>query len=96
MKHNLPRGNALLKRASERCGLALLELRSQRRHREVAAVRQVLMMLLTDQGFSLMQVARMLGRQDHTTVMHGARNARAKIEARVNPWFEAYQEIITP
>lgn len=59
--------------------LTVTELRGPCRERYIAWPRQEAMLAMVEAGFSLPQIGRFLNR-DHTTVMAGARAARARRE----------------
>lgn len=57
-----------------RCGVTTLDLLSDRRAREIARPRQIVMWLARQTTYhSLPVIARHLRRSDHTTVLHGIR-----------------------
>ena len=78
-----PGRRALIKIASEVAadnGLTMAELQSDSHAYAVAHPRQYAMMLMLDAGYSASEIGRFF-RRDHTTVISGARAARARGEA---------------
>lgn len=57
--------------------LTVTEMRGKSRERHIAWPRQEAMLAMVEEGFSLQQIGRFLNR-DHTTVMTGARAAKAR------------------
>lgn len=60
-------------------GLTVAELCGPGRAWDIVRPRQYAMMLMADAGHSQVAIGRFLGR-DHTTVMHGIRAARARMD----------------
>ena len=58
-------------------GLTVDRFKARDRHREVAWPRQEVMLAAHRAGYSMPQIGRFLGR-DHTTVLHGIRQAEAR------------------
>jgi chromosomal replication initiator protein len=62
-------------------GITLTELRSDDRQRKYAWPRQIAYIRLFDETkLSYPQIARLMGKKDHTTVMHGVKVGRQKIK----------------
>jgi chromosomal replication initiation ATPase DnaA len=61
-------------------GLTLAELKSRSKGQEIVRPRQYAMMLMADAGHSLPSIGRFFG-LDHTTIWHGVKVARARVEA---------------
>lgn len=81
--HVEPGRRALVKIASEVAadnGLTLAELQSDSHAYAVTRPRQYAMMLMIDAGYSTSEIGRFF-RRDHTTVISGARAARARGES---------------
>lgn len=63
-------------------GLAPIEMRSQRRGRQVARPRQIAMFLCRDfTSHSLPVIGRHFGDRDHTTVLHAIRHVKSLCES---------------
>jgi chromosomal replication initiator protein len=61
------------------CDLPLGSIRGKSRCREVAWPRQALMLALrTERRMSYPEIGRRLGKRDHTTVLHGCREAEKR------------------
>ena len=86
-----PRLAALLQLAAEVTGISVPALKGQRRARAIAWPRQFAMWLMCEcrHDVSLPMIGRVFGGRDHTTVMHGLRNARAK---QGHPAFRAWMD----
>lgn len=80
--------------ASRALGMPVERIRERTRRREVASVRQVLMMLLRDQDYPLKVIAGLVGVSDHTTVIHGSRRAEHMIHIGQEPWASVYDRIV--
>lgn len=59
--------------------MSLADLLGKDRAARLVRPRQLFMLRAAEAGFSTMRIGRFLGR-DHTTVMHGIRAARARLE----------------
>lgn len=83
---------AAMRLAEAWLGLEAGAIRSERRHKPVAAARQVIMLIGLDElGFSTTQLGRIM-RRDHSTVCVGARAARALVE--VEPWSSLHADLL--
>lgn len=64
--------NEVIKIVSDYYGIKIQLLKSEKRDRPIATPRQIVMYLLkNDLGLTLMQIAGLLEKKDHTTVIHG-------------------------
>lgn len=66
---------------AEGTGLSIKELRGSGRTRALSWPRQALMAAAENEGHSLPRIGRYLGGRDHTTVLHGVRSFRERLEA---------------
>jgi len=64
----------------EEQNIALTDLRGPSRQRWIAWPRQLFMLRAYEAGYSGPRIARFLGDRDHTTIMHGLREARYRRE----------------
>ena len=70
----------ILKTISKEFNVSVKDLKGPRRTADVAFARQVCMYFLREEfGYKLEQVARILERQDHTTVMHAVDKVKSKL-----------------
>jgi chromosomal replication initiator protein len=70
----------ILKTISKEFNISVKDLKGPRRTADVAFARQVCMYFLREEfGYKLEQVARILERQDHTTVMHAVDKVKSKL-----------------
>ena len=67
---------SIIRATADEYGVSVAEIKGPSRKQMVVEVRQEVMARLRAQGYSLTRIGQMLGR-DHTTVLHGARMARA-------------------
>ncbi len=87
-RKRIDRAGLILAVVARHYGVGLDELRSPSRVADLAYARHVSMYLLrTDLGLTLAAIAAMLGRKDHTTVIHGV--ARIANEATIYPKVKA-------
>lgn len=64
----------VIKEAASYFNLKIFQLKGKRRDKNIALPRQILMYLLRTQNeLSLMEIGRVLGNRDHTTVLHGVK-----------------------
>jgi hypothetical protein len=91
IRDRMPRLDDLLQLAAEVTGVSVQALKGQRRARATAWPRQFAMWLMCEcrRDVSLPMIGRALGGRDHTTVMHGLRNAKAK---QGHPAFRAWMD----
>ncbi len=91
LRNRQPRLDALLQLAAEVTGISVPALKGQRRARAIAWPRQFAMWLVCEcrHDVSLPMIGRAFGGRDHTTVMHGLRNARSK---QGHPAFKAWMD----
>lgn len=62
-------------------GVTMKDLCGKRRKKEIVVPRQLAMFMLRDElGMNYMDIGRLLGGRDHTTVMHGFEQVRIRIE----------------
>lgn len=87
-------GRHLVSAACKALGISEAVLRAKGRRDAVMAARQVLMMLLRDQGYQCMTIAGWVGVADHTTVIHGSRRAERMLHIGREPWASVYERII--
>lgn len=59
--------------------VTLVELRGRSSKRVISWPRQDAMRLLWKAGYSMPEIARYLGRRDHTTILHGIRASEARM-----------------
>lgn len=68
----------------ERRGVTLAEVLGDRRTKHISRVRQEVMAMAYDTGrFSYPKIGQYLGGRDHTTVLHGVRQFRARAAGRI-------------
>lgn len=92
--HRLPLGPQLVSYACRVMGMPRARLLGRQRTRDVSSIRQVLMMLMRDQGYATKQIAGWLGRADHTTVIHGSRRAEYMVDLGEQPWTSVLDRLI--
>jgi len=62
-------------------GVTMKDLCGKRRKKEIVVPRQLAMFMLRDElGMNYMDIGRLLGGRDHTTVMHGFEQIKTRIE----------------
>jgi|SRR5450631_3886877 hypothetical protein len=91
IRNRMPRLDDLLQLAAEVTGVSVQALKGQRRSRAIAWPRQFAMWLMCEcrRDVSLPMIGRALGGRDHTTVIHGLRNAKAR---QGHPAFKAWMD----
>ena len=77
----LSNSERIMREVCDAHGLTMRELRSDNRSRAFSWPRQVAYLRLYDEtNLSLPQIARLLGKKDHTTVLYGIEAMRKKIK----------------
>ncbi len=81
--------NDIMHAIASQCGLTVAEIKGNRRSATVARPRQLAMLMARESlpNLSLPQIAKRFHR-DHTTIMHGIKAARKRLE-----WDEAYYDL---
>jgi len=75
----------IIKKVCEHYKIKLSEIKSSTRVSNIALPRQICMYILNKEfGYKLEEIARLLGRKDHTTVMHARKKIQEKIENENN------------
>jgi len=75
-----PSETQMLEKVSLLSGFTVLQLIGAQRHRGVVRARWAVMVALHRRGWSTVQIGRLMGR-DHTTVMHGLKQADSGVQA---------------
>ena len=78
-------GRKLASAVATKHGITLAELVSDRRSRHLARARQEAMwMLKRHTKLSYPQIGRILGKRDHTTILHGVRRHEARLKGEID------------
>lgn len=85
-------GNRVLRRAAERNGFIVSQLTGECRKRPLVRCRWAVMRALTEKGWSSPRIGRLLGGRDHTTILHGLKEADA-LYARDNEFRRLCDEL---
>jgi len=73
---------SVLKAVSATFDIKVSELKSERRTADIALARQVCMYIMREElGYKLEEIARVLNRKDHTTVIHGIEKVTSRRQA---------------
>lgn len=81
----------LVSRAAEVTGVAPQRITGKRKHPHLVRLRWAVMLVARERNLPLEMIAAGLGREDHTTVIHGLRRAR---ELQDMPGFRSLVEDI--
>lgn len=66
---------------SEATGVSVADILGKRRFKHFVEARQAVMLAASKGGYSLTEIGHELGNRDHTTIMHGIRRAKERLEA---------------
>lgn len=68
----------ILRAANEATGVPVDDIIGRSRKKYICVLRNEVMLLAQGEGYSLGQIGRALGGRDHTTILHGIKNAKKR------------------